>query len=54
MIFIVFCIGIFVGAFAAWVIMTLCDRHAYRHMIQHYREHLRKQQEIRNKKATVA
>ena len=43
-------LGILIGSFSTWVIMTLFDKHQYRHMIQRYREHLRKQNNLREKK----
>lgn len=43
-------LGILIGSFSTWLIMTLFDQHQYRHMIQRYRDHLRKQNNIREKK----
>ena len=43
-------LGILIGSFSTWLIMTLFDQHQYRHMIQKYRDHLRKQNNIREKK----
>lgn len=46
----VFLSGCFVGSFVTWMVMTLCDHHQYRHMIERYRKHLQKQRDIREKK----